>query len=287
MIILKSTKKYFIFHLITIEIIAKKGYSLNIHNFYILRWNFNMQILLTLSYDGTNFCGWQRQKKDLSVQESLETALTSLHKQNVTVRASSRTDAGVHALDQRVVYSLTSYKIPIQKLPKVINYHLPKDIVVLDAKYVEDGFHPQYLAKSKTYEYKVYTGIFLNPLIRNYCYHYNYSLNFKTILTYLNCFVGTHDFKAFCSSNSSTKTSVRTIYSFNACFDDLNKIITFTITGNGFLYNMVRIIVGTILDFSVKNIPPSTIGDILSLKNRDFAGRTAPPCGLTLTKIEY
>jgi tRNA pseudouridine38-40 synthase len=246
-----------------------------------------MQILLTLSYDGTNYFGWQKQKTFVSVQEVLETALKKVYTYDVSTVSCSRTDSGVHALNQKVMYSLEVYQIPIPKLPRVINYHLPNDIVVTNAKYVDDLFHPRYLAKIKIYQYKVYNSIFLNPIFRLYCYHYPSELDLSTMRQCMYHFIGTHDFKAFCATNTSTKTTVRTIYSFEVEYNNIDNIFTFTISGSGFLYNMVRIIIGTVLEFGTKKIDPSIMGQIILSKDRRCAGRTSPSHGLTLLDILY
>ncbi len=242
-------------------------------------------ILLTLSYDGTNYFGWQKQNNVKTVQEELENALTILLKKEVNIRGASRTDTGVHALCQLALLK-TETTIPINKIPIAINSCLKtKDIVVTDAIYVNKDFHPQNNVYKKTYEYKIYNSKFLNPLIRNYAEFVNTPLNVDKMIEASKYFLGKYDFKAFCSAGGISKTTIREIYDLD--INKKNDIITIQITGNGFLYNMVRIIVGTLIEVGLNKKKPEDIKDIILSKDRKNAGKTASACGLTLYKVYF
>jgi len=244
-----------------------------------------MNVLLTLSYDGTNYCGWQRQKNGISVQQRLEEALESVLGKPITVTGASRTDAGVHALGQHAVFSKEAMSIPLDKLPYALNSHLPPDISVIRAESVNDDFHPIYSAKRKTYEYSLYMSQFRNPLLERYCCHINHELNLDLMNEACKYFLGEHDFAAFRAIGSSVKTTVRTIYSLDIITE--GNIIKIRICGNGFLYNMVRIIAGTLVYVGNGKIKAADIPCIILSKNRENAGKTMPPHGLTLVNIEY
>lgn len=242
-------------------------------------------ILLTISYDGTNYFGWQKQNGQITVQQTLENAISKLFKKEISIRGASRTDTGVHAISQlALIKDKTS--IPIEKLPIAINSNLNvKDIVVTDAKYVSLDFHPQNSVYKKTYKYQIYNAPFLNPLYRNYTEFVHKSLDVEKMNLASKNFLGTHDFKAFCRVDTDAKTTIRTIYNIEVLKD--GDIITITITGNGFLYNMVRIIVGTLIDVGLHKKDPNYINDIILSKDRQKAGKTASPSGLILYKIYY
>lgn len=245
----------------------------------------NKNILLTISYDGTNFFGWQKQDGVKTIQGHLETALSNLFKQPISIRGASRTDTGVHALCQ---LALLKHKtsIPIQRLPLAINSFLnTKDIVVTNAVYVDENFHPQNNVYKKTYQYKIYNAPFLNPLIKNYTEFVHKPLNIEQMNLATKYFLGEHDFKAFCASGTNAKTTIRTIYDLSVTKQD--DIITIEITGNGFLYNMVRIIAGTLIEVGLLKKKPEDIKHIIQSKNRQKAGKTASACGLVLYKIYY
>ena len=246
-----------------------------------------MKILLTLSYDGKNYCGWQNQTNGVTVQQRLEEALTLLYGRTVTVVGASRTDAGVHALGQRAMFALdeNDSQIPFNKLPYAVNAHLPVDISVTCAEPAADDFHPIYSAKAKIYEYKLYVSPFINPLLRNYHCHIKQPLDVTAIRKAAACIVGEHDFAAFCASGSSAKTTVRTVYSLDLI--ESGEIITIRIRGNGFLYNMVRIIAGTLISVGEGNIEADAMTEIILSKQRAKAGKTAPPHGLALIDVEY
>jgi tRNA pseudouridine38-40 synthase len=244
-----------------------------------------MKILLSIAYEGTNYFGWQIQNDFISVQEKIESALSNIYKSKISIIGSSRTDSGVHALNQKATFNIEHFIIPLDRLPKVINRNLPNDIVVTNCELVSDDFHPRYMAKRKIYEYKVYISRNNNPLLRNYCYNFSHELDLSIMIASAKYLIGTHDFKTFCSANSSVNSTIRKINSIDISLD--NNIITFTFNGNGFLYNMIRIIVGTLIDFGYKKKEPSDMEMILKSCNRASAGKTAPPQGLTLLDIQY
>ena len=172
-------------------------------------------------------------------------------------------------------------------MPLVINSFLPKDIVVKDATLVDNNFHPRYMAKNKTYKYSICNSKYPNPLTINQFYHFPYNLDLNIMDLCTKYLIGTHDFKSFCSTNGGAKTTIRTVYEAKINLKPSSNIIVFTICGDGFLYNMVRIIVGTLLEFGSKQIEPYKIKDIILSKDRSKAGRTAPAHGLTLYKVNY
>ncbi len=243
-----------------------------------------MNILLTLAYDGTNYFGWQRQKNQISVQQRLEEALSALLKKNVEVRGASRTDTGVHALGQAALLK-TETSIPVEKIPYAVNSFLPDDIVVTNAKIVDDNFHPQYSVLKKTYQYKILNSKFRNPKLRNYSEFVKDELDVSKMQSACKYFIGTYDFKAFCASGSSAKTTVRTIFDLNVFKN--GDIIDIEVTGSGFLYNMVRIIAGTLIYVGLGKFEPAYVREIIELRDRTLAGKTVGPAGLTLMKIYY
>lgn len=243
-----------------------------------------MNILLTVSYDGTKYYGWQRQNNFVTVQQKLEESLSLLLKKDICVRGASRTDTGVHALGQAVLFKADT-TIPINNIPFAVNSFLPDDIVVTYAEEVSDDFHPQYSVTKKTYQYKILNDKFKNPMLINYTDFVSKELNIQKMKEACFYFMGTHDFKAFCASGSTSKTTVRTIYELSV--KKIDNLIYITVTGNGFLYNMVRIIVGTLISVGLGKIEPRQISDIINSKDRSKAGKTVLPNGLTLMKIFY
>jgi tRNA pseudouridine38-40 synthase len=247
-----------------------------------------MKILLTAAYDGTNYSGWQRQLNAASIQQTLEErGLFTVFGRRVETVGASRTDAGVHALCQKVCFEIAEefMLIPLEKLPFVINSHLPADIVVTGAVLADESFHPIFSAKKKTYEYAIHNSVFANPKTINYREHIAYPLDFERMRVAAAFFVGEHDFAAFRAAGGGAKTTVRTIYALELSKNGDEIIIT--ITGNGFLYNMVRIIAGTLIDAGRGKIAPESLGGVILSKDRTRAGRTASAKGLTLTDISY
>lgn len=249
-----------------------------------------MQILLTLAYDGTNYAGWQRQQNAVAVQEKVEDALAGIYSGGVTVHGASRTDAGVHALGQRASFFVPpnsdAKKIPLEKLPQVINGHLPQDIAVQAAQAVPDDFNPQFNAVRKTYIYNFYTSPLPSPLLARYNAHVPQALSLQDMQTAARAFVGEHDFAAFCATGSTVKTTTRIVYDCGVS-EQADNIFALKITGNGFLYNMVRIITGTVIYAGMGKLPADGIPEIIAKKDRASAGKTMPPHGLLLCSVEY
>ena len=242
------------------------------------------RILLTISYDGTNYSGWQKQKNAVTVQGEFDKACSTLFKTDVESIGASRTDAGVHALGQRAVIDVDT-SIPAEKIPLALNPLLPDDIVVTHAEEVDADFNPRFKALKKTYEYSIYNAPFRNPIYRNYSEYVRCELDLDSMRTACEAFVGEHDFRAFCASGNSSKTTVRTIYSLDIEKD--GDFIKIRVTGNGFLYNMVRIIAGTLIYVGEGRIAPDDLPEIIASGDRRKAGKTAGPSGLVLVKIMY
>lgn len=243
-----------------------------------------MTIKLTLSYDGTNFSGWQIQKNERTVQLELERAIARLTGENVAVTGSGRTDAGVHALGQVASFE-TNSNIPAENFAKALNTVLPADVKVLKSELEKDGFNARKSAKKKTYEYRVYKSSCVLPLLDRYAQRVDENLDLSAMKECASILVGEHDFKAFCATGSSVKTTVRTIYSLDV--EENDGEITFTVCGNGFLYNMVRIIVGTLLRAGQGKIDKEQVEEMLLLGKRDLGGATVSAKGLTLKSVEY
>ncbi len=244
-----------------------------------------MKILLTISYDGTNYVGWQTQINGISVQKTLENALEKLYHKKIQITGASRTDSGVHAVCQKATYEVDINHYPIDKLPVILNGHLPEDIAVILAEEVPSTFHPRYNAKQKTYRYLIHNAKVYDPLCRLTSWHVLHPLDVELMNEASKHFIGTHDFKGFCSTGSIVKSTVRTIHDMNV--SKHGDIIEITITGNGFLYNMVRIIVGTLHEVGLGKIKPEQIEGIIKSGIRANAGKTAPPQGLCLMDIRY
>ena len=245
-----------------------------------------MQALLEVQYDGTNYSGFQRQLNAITVQEKLEDALALIFGQSLRVTAASRTDAGVHALGQRVSFFVEKLYVPLPKLPYVINAKLPPDISVVGSLEVPDSFNPRFDAKFKTYTYSFYNAPFRNPLKSRYSVFVPKKLDLEAMSLAAGFFVGVHDFATFCAAGGSQKTTVREVFSCK-CEPSASGDVVLTITGNGFLYNMVRIIAGTLYYVGIGKIPVSSIPDIIHSRQRTRAGKTMPPHGLTLVEVGY
>lgn len=242
---------------------------------------------MTVAYDGTDYKGWQLQKDEniKTIQGEVENACKLLFNQNIECIGASRTDKGVHALGQKAVIDVET-TIPTQRIPIALNNFLPEDIVILDAKEVHSSFHPRKCRQRKTYEYKILNSEYKNPLLVRYSEFVYEKLDIINMIEASRYFLGTHDFKSFCAAGSSVKTTVRTIYDIKIDKAD-NDIIKISVTGNGFLYNMVRIIAGTLISVGKGKINPNQIMDIIQKKDRKYAGMTAAARGLTLIGIEY
>lgn len=242
------------------------------------------RMLLKIAYDGTDYFGWQRQNNFVTVQQRVEEALSGLLKTEITVRGSSRTDTGVHALGQGVLFE-GNFTIPEENFPFALNSFLPHDIVCRGARLVDESFHPQYSVIKKTYRYRIFNDRLNNPLISRYCEFVPRALDFEKMRSVCPYFVGEHDFKAFCASGSTAKTTVRQIFALTVAKNQ--NIIDIEVTGNGFLYNMVRIIAGTLVDVGLGKINPLSVPAIIESCDRTLAGKTLSPKGLTLMEIVY
>lgn len=243
------------------------------------------RIKCTLSYDGTHFFGYQIQPGKRTVQGELERALEHIHKgEAIRVTASGRTDAGVHAYGQ-VIHFDTPLSLSPDQWKKALNALLPDDIVIKDAQEAAPSFHARFSAKAKEYRYKVRIAQERDVFLRNYCYYFPHPLDMEAMRRALRLIEGTHDFTSFCSAKTNVDDRVRTIYTADmAVRDDL---LEFRFIGNGFLYNMVRIIVGTILEVGQGKRSVDSISSALAAKDRRLAGKTAPPQGLYLWKVYY
>lgn len=243
-----------------------------------------MRVKLVVAYDGTNYCGWQVQPNGITIEEMLNRHLSELLEENIVVTGASRTDARVHALGNVAVFD-TDTRMPAEKISFALNQRLPEDIVVQESSEVPAEFHPRFSKSRKTYEYRILNRRFRLPLERNTSYFYHHPLDVEKMQQAAAYLVGEHDFTSYSSVHAQTTTFVRTIYSLDV--DKADDRISIRITGNGFLYNMVRIIVGTLIQVGAGVIEPEYVKEILEGKDRSLAGPTAPPEGLTLQEIEY
>ena len=239
---------------------------------------------MVVAYDGTNYCGWQVQPNGITIEEVLNRSLSNLLGEKIEVMGASRTDSGVHSLGNVAVFD-TNTRMPADKIAFALNQRLPEDIVVQGSCEVPSDWHPRYQESTKTYEYRILNRTFRMPTRRLDTYFYHYPLDVEQMSEAASYLVGTHDFASFCAANAQVKSTVRTIYSCTAQKE--NDIITIRLTGNGFLYNMVRIIAGTLIEVGAGKRRPVEIKDILAAENRDTAGPTAPAQGLTMMGIEY
>ena len=241
-------------------------------------------IKLTIEYDGKPYNGWQKQPNKPNIQGEIERAIYNITKEEVDLIGSGRTDAGVHALGQ-VANFKTNSNIPIEKLALAINSQLKNSIIIKKAEEVDERFHSRYNAKHKTYRYIINNSPFGTAIYRNLEYCFPIKLDVAKMQEAAKYFEGEHDFKAFKSSGTSAKNSVRTIY--NASVKQEGEKIIIELTGNGFLYNMVRIISGTLLDVGLQKIKPEEIKNIIEEKDRQKAGKTLPAHGLYLVEVKY
>ena len=242
-------------------------------------------IKLVIEYDGKDFNGWQKQSNKLNIQGEIERAISEITKEdNIELIASGRTDAGVHAIGQ-VANFKTNCNIPVGKFPIAINCKVKKSIVIKDAQEVEERFHSRYNCKQKTYRYIINNSEYGSAIYRNLEYHMPIKLDVEAMKKAIKHFEGEHDFKGFKASGTSSKNSVRKIFKTNI-IEDGNKIYI-ELTGSGFLYNMVRIISGTLVDVGLGKINANDIPEIILSGDRTRAGKTLPPQGLYLVKVEY
>ncbi|WP_230406849.1 tRNA pseudouridine(38-40) synthase TruA [Blautia liquoris] len=243
-----------------------------------------MRVKLTIAYDGTNYSGWQIQSNGITVQDVLNQALKNLLGEDVRTIGASRTDAGVHALGNVAVFDTTS-QIPAEKFSYALNARLPEDIRIQRSEEVPTDFHPRFTTTIKTYEYQILNRTFADPTRRLYSFHWYGKLDLEAMQQAALYLVGEHDFKSFATESPDVTTTVRTINSIRLWKE--NDMIHIRVTGNGFLYHMVRIIAGTLLEVGKANYRPEQIQKILTAKDRRAAGPTARAQGLTLVEICY
>lgn len=242
------------------------------------------RIRLTVAYDGTEYCGWQIQPNGVTVEGELNAALSRITGKEIKVIGASRTDAGVHSRGNVAVFD-TETRIPPDRIAYAVNRELPEDIVVTESVEVPETWHPRYQKSAKTYEYRILNREMPDPMRRRDTWHVPWKLDMEAMRRGAGYLIGEHDFKSFCSIRTGVKDTVRTVYSLEIRKED--DIVVIRITGNGFLYNMVRIISGTLLEAGKGRIKPEEIKDILEALNREKAGPTAPPMGLVLDRIAY
>ncbi|MGG3468795.1 tRNA pseudouridine(38-40) synthase TruA [Neobacillus pocheonensis] len=238
-----------------------------------------------ISYDGSGFSGYQVQPNKRTVQLELETVLAKMHKgEQVKIAGSGRTDAGVHAKGQ-VIHFDSSLPIPEDKWEMALNSMLPADISVLSVEKASESFHARFDATGKEYRYQLLLSVKRDPFQRNFVYQYPYQLDIDAMQEASKYFLGTHDFTSFCASKTEVVDKVRTIEIIDFVLD--GDLLTIRFIGNGFLYNMVRILVGTLLEVGSGERKPAHLADILAGKDRRFAGKTAPAHGLYLWEVFY
>ena len=240
--------------------------------------------MIRVAYDGTNYHGWQIQPNGITIESELNRHLSQLLREEIHVTGASRTDSGVHSRGNVAVFD-TSARMPAEKISYAMNTRLPEDIRIQESREVAADFHPRRCKSVKTYEYKIYNRRFPDPCVRLYSLFYYWDLDLEAMKKAAAFLVGTHDFTSFSTARADVTDRVRTIYELNLSKE--GDMITLRIRGNGFLYNMVRIITGTLLRVGGGFILPEEIPDILRAKDRERAGETARPEGLTLVKIEY
>jgi len=242
------------------------------------------RVMIIVSYDGTNYCGWQIQQNGLSIEEVLNKKLSQLLNEDIRVIGVSRTDSGVHALGNVAVFD-TNAMMPADKISFAMNVRLPDDIKIQKSREVPRNFHPRHVKSYKIYEYKIWNHTFLEPTKRFYSLFCYIPLDVKQMRKAAAYMVGKHDFKSFCSKKADIVDTVREIYSI-----DIRKegnMISILVKGNGFLYNMIRIMVGTLMKVGMNAYEPEHVIEIIEAKNRKAAGPTARPEGLTLVEIGF
>lgn len=243
------------------------------------------RIKLIVAYDGTHYHGWQLQPREITIEGMLNQAIHALTGEEIQVIGASRTDAGVHAMGNVAVFD-TESRIPGEKFAYALNQRLPEDIVVQGSVEVSADFHPRHQKCRKTYEYTILNRRFPLPEYRHTAYFYYGTLDIEKMQQAAQAFIGEHDFAAFCSAGAQVQTTVRTIYALEVLPVDGERILI-RVQGNGFLYNMVRIIAGTLLQVGKGQLDVSVISDIIASCDRGQAGPTAPAHGLKLVEIYY
>ena len=240
------------------------------------------RIMLTVAYDGTGYHGWQLQPGEISIEEVLNRELSRITGEDIRVKGVSRTDAGVHAEGNLCIFD-TESPIPPEKFSYAVNKSLPDDIVIQESREVPADFHPRKWDSEKTYEYHIVRCRHADPLRRKYAFCCYYDLDVQLMRQAAEYLVGEYDFTSFCSADTEKEDHVRRIISLSV--EEHGDEIVLSVTGNGFMYNMVRIIAGTLMEAGKGRIPPETVEKIRNAKDRTKAGPTAPACGLRLVKI--
>ncbi len=243
------------------------------------------RVKLVVAYDGTNYHGWQLQKNGLSIEEVLNRTLTELLQESVTVTGASRTDSGVHAMGNVAVFD-TKNRMPAEKICYALNQRLPEDIRIQTSCQVPDDWHPRKQNCMKTYEYRILNRKMEMPVRRLYTHFCYFPIDVEKMRQAAAYLVGEHDFKSFCTVRTQVEDTVRTIYSLSVDRGS-DDVITIRVSGSGFLYNMVRILAGTLLRVGTGMYPPEKMEEILDARNRQAAGPTLPARGLTLISLDY
>ncbi len=239
---------------------------------------------MVVAYDGTNYCGWQVQKNGKTIEGELNRCLSDLFGEEIMVIGASRTDAGVHALCNEAIFDMSA-RMPADKVSYALNQRLPEDIRIVVSKEVEKTYHPRNQDTIKTYQYRIATGEVQVPTERLYTLFLRRELNEEKMNEGAQYLKGTHDFKSFCNTHATVETTVRTITNIKVYRKD--GIIIIEVSGKGFLYNMVRIIAGTLIEVGINRIEPIKVKEMLEAKKREAAGPTAPPQGLFLYQYEH
>ncbi len=242
------------------------------------------RVRLRVAYDGTAYHGWQYQENAVTIEEKLHEAIMALTGEDVLIIGASRTDAGVHALGNIAVFD-TDSPIPADKFVYALNQYLPEDIRIMASDETDAYWHPRHVNSRKTYEYRIYNDKFMLPTKRLYSYYSYINYDVERMECAAQMLIGEHDFASFCQAGAQVSTTVRTVYDCSVHKEGCEIIIR--ITGNGFLYNMVRIIAGTLMEIGSGRYEPGKMKEILDSCDRQKAGPTAPPQGLTLIKYEF
>ncbi len=244
-----------------------------------------MRVKLVVAYDGTRYCGWQVQPNGDTIQEELNKALSDLFHTPIQTMGASRTDSGVHAKGNVAVFDVDS-RMPAEKIAYALNQRLPQDIVIQGSAQVPVDFHPRFQKTRKAYEYKILNRRFPDPILSRYTYFYHHPLDEDKMERAAQALVGRHDFTSFASIHSQTDSFVRTIYEISVHRDE-EDVITIHVEGDGFLYNQIRIIAGSLIKVGAGLEEENWISAALAAKDRQCSGPTAPPQGLVLLRIDY
>ena len=241
-------------------------------------------IKLVIAYKGTHYAGWQIQKNAVTVEATVKAAIQKVTGEDTTVYGAGRTDAGVHALGQTANF-FTGSSIPAERFTPALNANLPPDIRVVQSEQVSESFHSRFCAKGKIYSYRIDTGEIYDPLFSDMAWHLRYPINIDKMIEASQCLIGKHDFRCFMASGSSVKDTVRTLEAIG--IEKEGRFIILTFRGDGFLYHMVRIMVGTLSEIGMGMREADDMPDILASRDRLKAGKTAPAKGLIMEKVIY